>query len=277
MQLPVGGRGGHSQLTREGAGTGHVQLHEQHQDLLLPGRQTGRRRGRPLAGGLEGGLLRHLDGEHGPPAEVILDRDRAAQEAERLAGDRQARAHAPEAPLARGGGGEAGQEGAILVVDAGAVVGDAHDPAGVEDGDDHVAKEGVDEVLDELVDDRERHVAALLPAGVVGLFGERRDQPGDVALLDAHDPRRTRERVVDGDARGAGPQRRGGGDHPPEDVRARLVDRRPSTAAAGPTAGPAVVTRATPGGRRILGQQPVEERLHGGMQYTRGGAPGRSM
>ncbi len=161
-------------------------------------------------------------------------------------------------------------EGLVLVVDSGAVVGDAHHPAGVEDGDHDVAKAGVDEVLDELVDDREGHVAALVAARVVGPLGKRGDQVGHVALLDAHDARRARQRVVDGDARragalrGVGGARLGSGGGAGAALGGRLVDRR-GPAGDGGTRGAR--------GRRILGQQPVEERLHGGMEYSRDGSP----
>src|ERR1035437_6109643 len=212
MKLAISGRRGHPKLLGDGARASHVEFHEQHEDLLLTGRELGRRRGRRLGVGLEDRLLRHLDGDHRAAAEVVLDRDRAAQEAKRFTGDGQARADAPdETPLIGGRRGEAGQEGPVLVVDARSVVGDAQYPAAVEDSYHDVAEEGVDQVLDELVDDREGYVAALFPARVVGLLGKRGDQPRDVALLDADHAGWAGERVVDGDPWGARPERRIGG------------------------------------------------------------------
>ena len=175
--------------------------------------------------------------------------------------------------------GEAGQKGALLVVDAGAVVGDADHLAAVEDGDDDVAEVRVDEVLDELADDRVRHLAALLAAVVVGLLGQRGDERRQVVVLDAHHARRAGERVVDGDAwrrRTAGrrrqlrrrPRRR-----PLPGHAARSAASAPSTSlVAAAVSAPAAPRSAAPG----IGEQPVEERFHGGAEYTSGPDPPRS-
>ena len=168
-------------------------------------------RGAPAAGG--GGLRRgrHLDGEHGAAAEVVLHGQDAAQELEGLARERQPGPDtADDLPLVGGRGGEAGLEGAVLVVDPGPVVGDADGLAVVEDGDDNVAEVGVQEVLDELLDDRVRHLAALLAAVVIGLLRQGGDQGGQILLLDGDDARRAGECVVDGDARGLQAERDGG-------------------------------------------------------------------
>ena len=85
----------------------------------------------------------------------------------------------------------------------GTVVGDADGLAVVEDRDDHVAEVGVEQVLDELLDDGVGHLTALLAAVVIGLLGERGDERRQVFLLDGDHARRAGERVVDGDARRA--------------------------------------------------------------------------
>src|SRR5664280_1187576 len=96
MKLTIRGCRGHPKLFGEGARAGHIELHEQHEDLLLTSRELGRRWGRRLGVGLEDRLLGHLDGDHRTAAEVVLDGDRAAQKTQRFAGDRQARAYAPD-------------------------------------------------------------------------------------------------------------------------------------------------------------------------------------
>ncbi len=61
------------------------------------------------------------------------------------------------------------------------------------------------QVLDELLDDRVGHLAALLAAVVVGLLRERGDERRQVARLHGDHARRAGEGVVDGDARRPGP------------------------------------------------------------------------
>ena len=115
-----------------------------------------------------------------------------------------------------GRGREARLEGAVLVVDPGSVVGDADRLPVVEDGDHDVAEVRVQQILDELLEDRVGDLPALLAAVVVRLLRQRGDERGQVLLLDGDHPRRARERVVDGDARRPGPGR---------DVGERVVER----------------------------------------------------
>src|SRR5665648_644365 len=82
-----------------------------------------------------GGVGRRLDRAHGAAAELVVHGEHAAQDLERLARDGQARADsADDLSLQRGGGGEARLKGAVLVVHAGPVVGDADGLSVVEDG-----------------------------------------------------------------------------------------------------------------------------------------------
>ncbi len=115
---------------------GGVDFHQQGKDALLADRELGRRDRVARLRRRRGGLLWHLDRDHRPTAEVVFDRDHAAEEGERLARHRQPRPDATdEEPLVGGGGREPGLERALLVGDAGAVVGDAHHAAAVEDRD----------------------------------------------------------------------------------------------------------------------------------------------
>ena len=255
-------RGRESELFGDGGRARGAELHEQHQDLGLAGGELdlgdaggGRRR-------LRRG--RHLDGEHGAAAEVVLRGQDAAQELERLAGEGQPGPDAADdLPLVGGRGGEAGEERTVLVVHPRAVVGDADRLTVVEDGDDDVAEVRVQEVLDDLLEDRVRHLAALLAAVVVGLLRQRGDEGGEVLLLDGDHARRTGERVVDRDAGGLEAERDRGewavGSGAGGGVRRGRGGGSPR--------------RGLPGGGPLIGEQPVEERLHRGAEYSR--APGK--
>src|SRR5665648_644366 len=115
----------------------------------------------------------------------------AAQELERLARDGQARADsADDLSLQRGGGGEARLKGAVLVVNAGPVVGDADGLSVVEDRDHDVAEAGVQEILHEFLEHRVRDLAALLATVVIGLLRQRGDEGRQVLLLHGDHARR---------------------------------------------------------------------------------------
>ncbi len=126
------------------------------------------------------------------------------------------------------------------------------------------------QVLDELLDHGEGDLPALLATRVVGLLGERGDQRRQVLLLDGEDARRARQRVVDRDPRR--PRGRSG----PRGARASCG--RVAVAVAGPSpsaraerAASGAARDGTASGRgraRALREQPVEEGLHGGDEYS---------
>src|SRR5665647_2483034 len=199
-------------------------------------------------------------------AEIVLDRQHSSQELQRLARDRQPGAYsADDLPLPRGRGGEAGLKGAVLMLHPGSVIGDADRLAVVEDGDHDVEEVRMEKILHQLLDDGVWHLPSLLAAVVVGLLGQRSDERRQVVLLDGDHARWAGEGVVDRDARSLRPQ----GDVGKLAVRVRVMGARAGSD------GRRVRSprRGLPGGGPLFGEQPVEERLHRGAEYTRAPAP----
>ena len=97
--------------------------------------------------------------------------------------------------------GDAKVEGALFVVDARTLVGKADSFPAVQDRDNGLGKVGVDKVFDNLADNHERDVSALLfhalVDGVSRLFQIR----ADVLRLDDDHARGRKHVVIDGDAR----------------------------------------------------------------------------
>ena len=134
-------------------GPGRAELHEQHEDLRLARGELDLRRGGVVAG--SGAWAGILIVNTAPPPRLSS----TVSTPRRNWSDSRARGRPEPTPrmiwrCSARRGREARLEGALLVVHAGPVVGDADGLAVVEDGDDDVAKAGVQEVLDELLDRR---------------------------------------------------------------------------------------------------------------------------
>ena len=149
----------------------------------------------------EGALVGHGDGDDGARVEVVLDDERAAVVLHVLLGVGQAAADPADVLLhllgCRGG---AVLEGARLLLDAGALVGEADGVSVVEDGDGRLDEVGVHEVLDDLADHGEGDLAALLLREFGDGGGYLLEVGAHVLGLYHHDARGRRRVVEDGDA-----------------------------------------------------------------------------
>ena len=98
--------------------------------------------------------------------------------------------------------GNAKVEGALLVVDARSLIGEADGVAAVENRDDGLCKVRVDKVFDNLADNHERDVSSLFFHALVDGVGCLFQIGADVLRFDDDDTRCRQHVVIDRDARG---------------------------------------------------------------------------